>query len=159
MRAIGAAVILAFCAAASGQLKNPDERPAPEAPAMIDEDEEFVAPTEYVFNPIQAQYEMKVGDHYAKKGSHRAAVGRYIEATRWNPSFALAFWKLGRSREKLNQPAQALEAYRTFLGLESTGNRAKQVRRRIAELEKAIEELPPAKPGAETAAAAPAQTQ
>ena len=155
MRAVWIAVVPALCATASAQLKSPDERPAPEAPAMVDEDEEFVAPTEYVFNPIQAQYEMKVGDHYAGKGSHRAAVGRYIEATRWNPSFALAFWKLGRSREKLDQPAQALEAYKTFLGLESEGSRAKQVRRRVAELEKAVEELPPAGSGVETADTAP----
>ncbi len=147
---------MALCAAAFAQLKDPDERPPAEAPAMVDEDEEFVAATEYAFNPIQAQYEMKVGDHYTKKGSHRAAVGRYIEATRWNPSFALAFWKLGRSREKLNQPAQALKAYKTYLGLESTGSRAKQVRRRIAELEKTIEELPPDNSDkVETAAAEP----
>lgn len=155
MIAVCAAMLLALCASAAAQLKGPDERPPAEPPAMVDEDEEFVAPTAYVFNPIQAQYEMKVGDHYAKKGSHRAAVGRYIEATRWNPSFALAFWKLGRSREKLNQPAQALEAYKTFLGLESTGSRARQTRKRMAELEKAVEALPPAAADREPAPAAP----
>ena len=146
MRAVCAAVALSLCASSAAQLKRPDERPEAPPPAMVDEDEEFVAPTAYVFNPIRAQQEMKVGDHYAKKGSHRAAVGRYIEATRWNPSFAPAFWKLGRSREKLDQPAQALEAYRVFLGLESAGNRAKQVRRKVAELEKAVEAQPPAAP-------------
>lgn len=155
MRVVGIAVAAALYATAFAQLKHPDERPAEEAPAMIDEDEEFIAPTEYAFNPIQAQYEIKVGDHYAKKGNHRAAAGRYIEATRWNPLFSLAYWKLGRSREKLKQPAQALDAYKTFLGFENKGARVRQVRKRIEELEKAIEKLPPAASAEEPADAAP----
>lgn len=141
--------MLGLASAAFGQLKSPDERPVEEIPGMVDEDEEFVAPTEYVFNPIQAKYEMKVGDHYAKKGSHRAAVGRYLEATRWNPGFAEAYFKLARSREKLKQPAEALSAYKTFLGIEDSGTRAKQVRQRVAELEKAVEKLPMAASDAE----------
>ena len=155
MRAVWIAVLITVGAAAFAQLKSPDERPTEEAPAMVDEDEEFLAPTDYVFNPIQAKYELKVGNHYAKKGSHRAAVGRYIEATRWNPSFADAYLKLAQSREKLKQPAQAVEAYKTFLGLEDSGARATQARKRIAELEKAVEKLPLAAADDHTADAVP----
>ncbi len=155
MRAVCIAVLITVGASAFAQLKSPDERPKEAAPAMVDEDEEFVAPTDYVFNPIQAKFEMKVGDHYAKKGSYRAAVGRYIEATRWNPSYADAYLKLARTREKLNQPAQAVEAYETFLGLEDSGSRAKQVRKRIAVLEKAVEKLPLAAVGDQTTDSAP----
>ena len=155
MRAVWIAVLISVGAVAFAQLKSPDERPTEEAPAMVDEDEEFLAPTDYVFNPIQAKYELKVGNHYAKKGSHRAAVGRYIEATRWNPSFADAYLKLAQSREKLKQSAQAVEAYKTFLGLEDSGTRATQALKRIAELEKAVEKLPLAAADDHTADAAP----
>src|SRR5687767_3318560 len=49
------------------------------------EEDESLVEKEYSFNPLQAAKEMKIGDYYAKKGNHRAAAGRYQEATRWEP--------------------------------------------------------------------------
>jgi tetratricopeptide (TPR) repeat protein len=109
---------------------------------MRDEDEDVLPQTEYAFNPIQAKKDLKIGDFYWKKGNHRAAAARYLEATRWNPTFADAYWKLGEAREKLNQPAEALDAYRKFLGAESEGKRAEEAHKRIEELEKHTEKLP-----------------
>jgi tetratricopeptide (TPR) repeat protein len=123
------------------QLKERPEK-SESAGAVVEEDEDIVAPTEYVFNPIQAKKDLKIGDFYAKKGNHRAAVGRYLEATKWNPSFAEAYWKLGHSREKLNQPAQALEAYHKYVELEPDGKMSREARKRIAELEAQQEKLP-----------------
>jgi tetratricopeptide (TPR) repeat protein len=124
-----------------GQLKERGEKGDPNA-ALVEEDEDIVAPTEYVFNPIQAKKDVKIGDFYAKKGSHRAAVGRYLEATKWNPSFAEAFWKLARSREKLDQPTQALDAYRKFVELEPDGKQGREAQKRIADIEAQREKLP-----------------
>jgi tetratricopeptide (TPR) repeat protein len=101
---------------------------------LVEEDEDIVAPTEYVFNPIQAKKDLKVGDFYAKKGNHRAAAGRFLEATKWNPGLAEAYWKLGRSRERLDQTQQALEAYRKYVELEADGKFAREAHKRIAEL-------------------------
>jgi len=123
------------------QLKERDEKSKPAAP-LVEEDEDIVAPPEYVFNPIQAQKDLRIGDFYARKGNHRAAVGRYLEATKWNPSFTEAYWKLGRSREKLNQPAEALEAYRKYVELESDSKLVREARKRISELEAQQEKLP-----------------
>lgn len=123
------------------QLKERDEKSEPVAP-LIEEDEDIVAPPEYVFNPIQAQKDLKIGDFYAKKGNYRAAAGRYLEATRWNPSFAEAYWKLGRAREKLKQPAEALEAYRRYIEVEPDGKLVRETRKRISELEARQEKLP-----------------
>jgi tetratricopeptide (TPR) repeat protein len=131
-----------------GQLKEREEKTDPNA-ALVEEDEDVVAPTEYVFNPIQAKRDLKVGDFYAKKGSHRAAVGRYLEATKWNPSFAEAYWKLARTREKLDQPVQALDAYRRYVELEPGNKQAREARKRIAEIEAQQEKLPLAHPPAE----------
>ena len=114
------------------------ERVAP----LVEEDEDIVAPPEYVFNPIQAEKDLKIGEFYAKKGNHRAAAGRYLEATKWNPGFAEAYWKLGRSREKLKQTPQALDAYRKYVELEPDGKLLCEARKRIAELEAQQEKLP-----------------
>ena len=109
---------------------------------MQDEDEDRLGDPNYVFNPIQARYDLKVGDFYSKKGSHRAAAGRYLEATRWDPGFAEAYWRLARAREKLNQPQQAVDAYKQFLKLEPNDKRAKQARKRLPGLEKRAVEIP-----------------
>jgi tetratricopeptide (TPR) repeat protein len=123
------------------QLKEREEKSEPTAP-LVEEDEDIVAPPEYVFNPIQAQKDLKIGDFYAKKGNHRAAAGRYLEATKWNPSFAEAYWKLAHSREKLKQPAQALDAYRKYVELEPDGKLIREARKRISALEAQQEKLP-----------------
>jgi tetratricopeptide (TPR) repeat protein len=123
----------------AAQLRKRDED-APKLPAnMEDEDEDFAPPTEYAFNPIQAQKELNVGDFYARKGSHRAAANRYLEATKWNPSYAEAFWKLARSKEKLGELPKALEAYQKFVELEPDGSQAKDVRKKITEIEKKVQ--------------------
>ena len=108
---------------ASAQLKDREKNALELPPNMKDEDEDVAEETTYVFNPIQAKREMKVGRFYEKKGNHRAAAGRYLEATRWNPSFAAAYWRLGRAREKMSQGQQALDAYLKYP--EIAGNRGR----------------------------------
>ena len=123
---------------AFAQLKDRQDK-AIELPAnMKDEDEDVIQKTTYVFNPIQAKRELKVGRFYEKKGNHRAASGRYLEATRWNPGFAEAYWRLGRSREKMSQSQQALDAYRKYLKLDPNGDESKEARKKVSRLEKAV---------------------
>lgn len=111
---------------------------AEEPAVMVDEDEEFAPPQqEYAFNPVQARNELKVGIFYAKKGSHRAAALRYLEATRWDSGLAEAFRRLGMAREKLSEPDAAASAYRRFLEIEPNGKAARQIRQRLAALERA----------------------
>jgi tetratricopeptide (TPR) repeat protein len=132
---------LVWTASASlpGQLREREEKPLELPEHMRDEDEDVAREPEYVFNPIQAQQDVKVGDYYAKKGNHKAAAGRYAEATKWNPQFAEAFFKLGRAREKLKQNEDALQAYKRFLKLEPEAKEARQVEKKIAALEKKLE--------------------
>ena len=120
------------------QLKERDEKP-PELPAhMEDEDEDVLKHAEYAFNPIQAQKEVTIGDFYSRKGSHRAAAGRYLEATKWDPGYSEAFWKLGQAREKLKESSEALEAYQKYIEIEPGGKQSKEARKKIAELEKKV---------------------
>ena len=48
------------------------------------EEDKSLAVREYGFNPVQAQKEIRTGNYYFKKGSYRAAAGRFEEATKWN---------------------------------------------------------------------------
>lgn len=115
--------------------QRPEKPPEPQRESELkDEDTTLTAPTEYVFNPLQASKELKIGDFYTKKGSHKAAAGRYLEATRWNPSLAEAWRKLGEAREKLNDKKGAAEAYKKFLDLAPDDASASDIRKRLHKL-------------------------
>lgn len=132
-----------FAVGAFAQEDDADRRVFETPPGMVDEDEEVLTETQYVFNPIQARKDVKVGDFYAKKGNYRAAAGRYSEAVKWDPNFAEAYLKLAEARDKLDQPAEALKAYRAYLRLDPDGKKARKAEERLAELEKEAA-LPPA---------------
>jgi tetratricopeptide (TPR) repeat protein len=115
--------------------------PTPAPPPEPDE-EETTAEPEYTFNPIQAKKELQIGDFYFKKKSYRAAANRYEHATKWQPNLADAFYKLGETREKLDQPEQAVAAFQKYLELSPSPHKADEVKKRIAQLQK---QKPPAK--------------
>lgn len=145
--ALSLLVLLGPCALAGGPAEDaggsPDE--AVEAAQFVDEDEQYARKQQvYAFNPVQARNELKVGNYYAKKGSFRAAAGRYLEATRWDAGFAEAYWRLGMARERLGEAAAAVDAYRQFLTVESGTKRARQALARLTDLEERADSIPDA---------------
>jgi tetratricopeptide (TPR) repeat protein len=140
MRRRGFLLLAGLAPAAAAQLKERDAAAADATRGMVDEDEDVLQKTDYAFNPIQAAHELKVGDFYRKKGSRRAAASRYLEATRWNPRLGEAYWKLAEVREELEQPAEALEAYRKYLRVDPDGKWAKQSRKRAEQLAARVED-------------------
>lgn len=146
MRAIALVLAIGIPAMAAGQAPEGEagafaER-REEFEGLVDEDEQYARPQVYAFNPVQARNELKVGNYYAKKGNHRAAAGRYLEATRWDANFGEAYWRLGQAREHLDQAAEAAEAYARFLELKPEGKRSRQARRRLLSLQQELEQLP-----------------
>jgi Tfp pilus assembly protein PilF len=104
----------------------------PPAPAEPPEEDESLAPKEYAFNPIQARKEIEVGNYYFKKGSYRAAAGRFQEATRWDPNYSEAYLRMGESYEKLKDWKAMRAAYEKYLELDPGGKEAARVRRSLA---------------------------
>jgi tetratricopeptide (TPR) repeat protein len=98
------------------------------------EEDEAAKPKEYAFNPLQAEKELRIGNFYWKKKSYKAAALRYEEATKWNPSDAEAWFRLGEAREKLKLSAEARAAYEQFLELAQDDKRALEVKKRVAKL-------------------------
>ena len=119
---------------ASGQPVEKSDIDFDENSTLVDEDEDQLIEKKYVFNPLLAKKELKVGNFYAKKGNHQAAAARYLEATRWDPGYSDAYWRLARSHEKLKKIDGAIDAYRQYLKLNPSGKRAKEVRNKIADL-------------------------
>lgn len=131
--AAGAAVP---CPAQSKDSKDSKEQPAQSQPKEAEppEEDESAKPKEYAFNPLQAQKEIEVGSEYFKKGAYKAAVARFTEATRWNPTLPEAYLKLGEAEEKLGDPKAAKEAYSKYLQLAPDAKNAAQIKKKLAKM-------------------------
>ena len=103
----------------------------PPDPVEPPEEDETLQPKEYVFNPLQAQKEFTIGNFYFKKGSFKAASLRYDEATKWNPGYADAWYRLAETREKMKDADGAKQAYKKFLEIAPDDKRAGEAKKKI----------------------------
>ncbi len=115
-------------------LKREPAAAAPVQEQVPPEEDESLVPKEYAFNPIQANKEVRTGDFYMKRGKYKAAVARYLEATRWNNQMAEAYRKVGEAEEKQDEPKLAREAYQHFLEISPGAKEAADVRKRLEKL-------------------------
>lgn len=95
------------------------------------EEDESLRPKVYDFNPLQASKELKIGLYYFKKGSYKAAMRRFEEATKWDPTSAEAFLHLGETREKAKDTAGAKDAYAKYLELAPDSKLAPALRKKF----------------------------
>src|SRR5271165_5982232 len=111
--------VTAYCPAQSKDTKDSKDQTAQSPPKEAEppEEDDSAKPKEYAFNPLQAQKEIEVGSEYLKKGAYKAAVARFIEATKWNPNLPEAYLKLGEAAEKIMDSKGAKEAYSKYLQL------------------------------------------
>jgi len=79
---------------------------------------------------------VRVGNYYFHKGSYKAAVDRFREATKWNPNFAEAYVRLGEAEEKQKDWPAAREAYEKFLQLAEDDKRGPDIRKKVEKLSK-----------------------
>ena len=116
------------------QMKDSKEQSKQQKESEPPEEDDTAKPTEYAFNPLQAEKELQVGDFYLKKGSITAAVKRFTEATRWNPTLAEAYLKLGRAEERLPDRKAAKEAYSKYLQLAPDAKNAPEIKKKLEKL-------------------------
>jgi tetratricopeptide (TPR) repeat protein len=113
------------------------ERPQPKTSdeqALPPEEDTSIAVTNYSFNPLQAEKELKVGNFYFKKGAYRAAASRFHEAVKWNDGYGEAWLRLGEAEEKLKDKHAAREAYTKYLAIDSEAKDAAEIRKKIEKL-------------------------
>jgi tetratricopeptide (TPR) repeat protein len=111
------------------QQQPPDETNPPE-------EDESVAPKVYAFNPLEAQRCITIGNFYMHKGTkgYRAALGRYEDATKYDPNSAEAFFKLGEVEEKLNNKDAAKIAFAKVIKLSPDSKFGKEAKKRLANI-------------------------
>ena len=95
------------------------------------EEDESLKPKEYPFNPLEAENDIKVGNFYYKQGKYKAALNRFRDATRYNPSSADAFLRLGDAEEKMGDKQAASDAYQKYLELAPDAKNAEAVKKKI----------------------------
>jgi tetratricopeptide (TPR) repeat protein len=105
-------------------------KPAPQEQAPPEEDENL-KPRVYPFNPLEAENDVKVGNFYFRQGKYQAAINRFREATRYNPSFPDAFLRLGDAEEKLGDKRAASDAYQKYLELAPDAKNADAIKKKI----------------------------
>jgi tetratricopeptide (TPR) repeat protein len=98
------------------------------------EEDDTAKPTEYAFNPLQAEHEVQVGQFYMKKGSYAAAVARFTEATKWNPTLAEAYLELGKAQEKFRDAKAAKDAYSKYLQLAPDAKNAAEIKKKLQKM-------------------------
>jgi tetratricopeptide (TPR) repeat protein len=127
--------ILPLAAQEKPELKRRDGKaPATKQEAVPPEEDKSLATQEYAFNPVQAQKEIRTGNYYFKKGSYRAAAGRFTEATKWNSGEPEAWLRLAEAQEKLRDKQAAREAYQKYLDLATDAKNADDIRKKLEKL-------------------------
>jgi len=110
--------------------------PKPAAPAQSNpgdppEEDASVAPRTYVLNPMESDRNIKVGDFYWHKNDFRAALNRYRDATRYNPSSPEAFFKVGEAEHKLKHKDEAKLAFQKVIQLAPDSKLAGEAKKKI----------------------------
>ena len=122
------------CALCAQREKADKSKPADQQKTQVQappEEDENLKPKEYPFNPLEAENDVKVGNFYFKQGKYKAALNRFREATRYNPSFPEAFLRLGDAEEKMGDKQAASDAYQKYLELAPDAKNAESVKKKI----------------------------
>lgn len=105
----------------------PDETNPPE-------EDDSIAPKTYAFDPLQSDRCIKIGNFYMHQGTprgFRAALGRYEDATRYNPSSAEAFFKVAEAEEKLKNKDAARTALQKVISLAPDSKFAQEAKKKL----------------------------
>ena len=95
------------------------------------EEDESVAPEKFTLNPLESERNVKVGNFYWHKGKYRAAAERYTRATKFNPTSAEAFFKLGEAERKLNNQDAARLAFQKVMQIAPDSKLASEAKRKL----------------------------
>lgn len=108
---------------AKKQLGNPPEEPP-------EEDKDYQV-KEYTLNPVQSEKEFSIGKDQWRAGKPRYALGRFVEAFKWDPGNYEALYWIGVARDKIGEAQGAREAFQQYLKENPKGERVKDVKKRL----------------------------
>ena len=118
--------------ATAPEQKPPSEVQVPDD-SQMPEDDESVKPETFPLNPLESDRNIKVGNYYWHKGNYRAALERYERATRYNPSSAEAFFKVGEAEEKLKHKEAARAAFQRVIQVAPDSKTAHDAKKKLGQ--------------------------
>jgi len=151
-------IVLMILALGAGpaRAQKPEEKPAPAKAPMaepgessskrpLEEGETRITPGEAKpavqpkYDPLRAEKDVEVGQHYMRIHQYDAAIDRFKDAIDARPAFALPYKLLGEAQEKRKFYRAAMESYESYLEIFPHAGDAGKVRKRIEKLKAAME--------------------
>ena len=97
------------------------------------------APDQPQWDPLRAEKDIEVGEHYMHKGDYDAAIDRFQDAIEAKPGFAIPFRYLGEAQEKKGQKKQAIKSYQRYLDLYPHAEDGAKIKKKLEKLYKEVE--------------------
>lgn len=97
------------------------------------------APDQPKWDPLRAEKDIEVGEHYMHKGDYDAAIDRFQDAIESKPGYAIPFRYLGEAQEKKGQKKQAIKSYQRYLDLYPRAEDGAKIKKKLEKLYKEVE--------------------
>ena len=97
------------------------------------------APDQPQWDPLRAEKDIEVGEHYMHKGDYDAAIDRFQDAIEAKPGYAIPFRYLGEAQEKKGQKKQAIKSYQRYLDLYPHAEDGAKIKKKLEKLYKEVE--------------------
>jgi tetratricopeptide (TPR) repeat protein len=97
------------------------------------------APDQPTWDPLRAEKDIEVGEHYMHKGDYDAAIDRFQDAIEAKPGYAIPFRYLGEAQEKKGLKKQAIKSYQRYLDLYPHAEDAAKIKKKLENLYKEVE--------------------
>ena len=97
------------------------------------------APDQPAWDPLRAEKDLEVGQHYMHKGDYDAAIDRFQDAIEAKPGYAIPFRYLGEAQEKKGLKKQAIKSYQRYLDLYPHAEDAAKIKKKLEKLFKEVE--------------------
>ena len=97
------------------------------------------APDQPKWDPLRAENDIEVGEHYMHKGDYDAAIDRFQDAIDSKPGYAIPFRYLGEAQEKKGLKKQAIKSYQRYLDLYPHAEDGAKIQKKIEKLYKEFE--------------------
>lgn len=97
------------------------------------------APDQPAWDPLRAEKDIEVGQHYMHVGDYDAAIDRFQDAIDAKPGYAIPFRYLGEAQEKKGLKKRAIKSYRRYLDLYPHAEDSAKIKKKIDKLYKEVE--------------------
>ena len=118
----------------------PTSAKKPDKPAKSNTDSATKnAPDQPPWDPLRAENDIEVGQHYMHKGDYDAAIDRFQDAIESKPGYAIPFRYIGEAQEKKGLKKQAIKSFQRYLDLYPHAEDGAKIKKKLEKLYKEVE--------------------